>query len=147
MTPPAANGLPQDLDRLRRQVARLRRAVFGRPDPAGGPALLRQLVEAEAALDALEPQPAVPAAPVPESAANVPGGRGVFLGPETTGLNATTAVHLDPIPTGVYHLLDPEKDPLLTVVVENFDLDNQTRRVCVKAFLEGLSAETVLTRE
>ena len=32
----------------------------------------------------------------------------VALGPETTGLRVVTMIRLQPIPTGVYHLLDPE---------------------------------------
>ena len=43
----------------------------------------------------------------------------VPLGPETTGLRVVTTIRLQPIPTGVYHLLDPKTDPLLTVAVKN----------------------------
>jgi hypothetical protein len=44
---------------------------------------------------------------------------GVPLGPETTGLRVDATVRLQPIPTGVYHLLDPQTDPLLIVTVKN----------------------------
>jgi|GEM_PF-4925945 len=44
---------------------------------------------------------------------------GVPLGPETTGLQVVTTIRIQPIPSGVYHLLDPEADSLLTLAVEN----------------------------
>src|SRR5262245_28708187 len=44
---------------------------------------------------------------------------GAMLGPETTGLRVETALKLKPVPTGIYHLLDPETDPLLTVTITN----------------------------
>jgi hypothetical protein len=54
---------------------------------------------------------------------------------------------MHPLPTGIYHLLDPDTDPLLTVVVANVSTDRKPRRVCVKAFIEGLSAEAIRTVE
>src|SRR5262249_52373779 len=68
-----------------------------------------------------------------------------FLGPETTGLRVTPTVNMQPLPTGIYHLLDPETDPLLTVALGNESRD--TKRVCVKAFIEGLSAQAIRTVE
>jgi hypothetical protein len=52
---------------------------------------------------------------------------------------------MQPLPTGIYHLLDPVTKPLLTVTVTN--LARQPRRVRVTAFLEGLSAQAVKTVE
>jgi hypothetical protein len=52
---------------------------------------------------------------------------------------------MQPLPTGIYHLLDPEKDPLLTVTVTN--KARQPRRIRVTSFLEGLSAQAVKTLE
>jgi len=69
----------------------------------------------------------------------------VPLGPETTGLRVVTTIRLQPIPTGVYHLLDPEIDPLLTVAVKNES--HEPRRVCVTAHIEGLSARAIKTIE
>jgi hypothetical protein len=40
-------------------------------------------------------------------------------------------------------VLDPDTDPLLTVAIANVSTDRKPRRVCVKAYLEGLSAEAV----
>ena len=70
---------------------------------------------------------------------------GTFLGPETTGLKVTTALRLQPIPTGIYHLLDPATHPLLTVTVQNES--HEPRRVSVSAYLEGLSARAIRTVE
>ena len=70
---------------------------------------------------------------------------GTLLGAETTGLEATTALGLQPVPTGIYHLLDPATDPLLTVTVKNES--HEPRRVCVTAYLEGLSAKAIKTFE
>ena len=69
----------------------------------------------------------------------------ILLGLETTGLEVTTALRLQPIPTGIYHLLDPATHPLLTVTVQN--QSDEPRRVCVSAYLEGLSARAVRTVE
>jgi hypothetical protein len=66
-----------------------------------------------------------------------------LLGPETTGLRVETKLHMQPLPTGIYHLLDPATDPLFTVTVTN--LARQPRRIRVTAFLEGLSARAVKT--
>ncbi len=70
---------------------------------------------------------------------------GRLLGPETTGLNVTTALRLQPIPTGIYHLLDPATYPLLTVTVQNES--HEPRRVCISAYLEGISARAIQTVE
>ena len=70
---------------------------------------------------------------------------GVPLGPETTGLRVVTTIRLQPIPTGVYHLLDPQTDPLLTVTVKNES--HEPKRICVTAYLEGLSARAIKTIE
>jgi hypothetical protein len=70
---------------------------------------------------------------------------GTLLGPETTGLTVTTSVLLQPIPTGIYNLLDPKTDPLLTITLRNES--HEPRRVCVTAYLEGLTARAIQTVE
>ncbi|MGP0066719.1 MAG: hypothetical protein ACLQGP_24405 [Isosphaeraceae bacterium] len=70
---------------------------------------------------------------------------GAMLGPETTGLQVDTAIKLRPVPTGIYNLLDPGIDPLLTVTITN--LTNDPRRLRVTAFIEGLSAREIKTFE
>jgi hypothetical protein len=70
-----------------------------------------------------------------------------MLGPETTGLKVEPVLTMNPIPTAIYPMLDPETDPLITVTVTNVSLDAKVKRVRVRAWLEGLSAETVRTIE
>ena len=69
----------------------------------------------------------------------------MMLGPDTTGLKVDTAIKLQPVPTGIYHLLDPDVHPLLTVTITN--LTDEPRRLCVTAFIEGISAKAVRTLE
>jgi hypothetical protein len=52
---------------------------------------------------------------------------------------------MQPLPMGIYHLLDPETEPLFKVTVTN--LATHPRRVRVTAYLEGLSAQAVKTIE
>jgi hypothetical protein len=80
-----------------------------------------------------------------ESQSKSGGPVGALLGAETTGLEATTTIGLQPIPTGIYHLLDPATDPLLTVTVKNES--HEPRRVCVTAYLGGLSDKEMKTFE
>lgn len=134
--------MPNPLAPLRRKVQQLRAAVYARPDPAADPELLQELAAAETALRAAE---AVTAAPAADAKPAAPAGR--LLGPDTTKLKVEPTLHLNPVPTSIYPLLDPETDPLLTVVVRNTSLDGMPKRVCVRAWIEGLSAETVRTVE
>jgi hypothetical protein len=82
-----------------------------------------------------------------ESSAREPrgGAFGTLLGAETTGLFVTTSLRLEPIPTGIYHLLNPATHPLLTVTVSN--KSHEPRRLSVAAYLEGLSARAIKTVE
>jgi hypothetical protein len=128
---------------LRHKAAWLRLAAYSQPDPAANPDLLRQLAEAEQAVRA----GATPSPSVPPTAPAQPAPHGRMLGAETTGLRVTPTVNMHPLPTGIYHLLDPDTDPLLTVTVANVSADRKPRRVCVKAYIEGLSAEAVRTVE
>jgi hypothetical protein len=128
---------------LRHKATCLRHAAYSQLDPAANPDLLRQLAEAEQAVRA-GPTPSPSASP---AAPAQPALDGRLLGPETTGLRVTPTVNMHPLPTGIYHLLDPDIDPLLTVAVANVATDRKPRRVCVKAYIEGLSAEAVRTVE
>ena len=136
--------LRQQIQQQYRWIQSLQMAVYTQSDPATYSDLYRQLAQAESQLHALEQQAAaMPVARVEDRSTAAPRGR--FLGPKTTGLRVQPTLHMHPLPTGVYHLLDPETDPLLTVMVGNESRD--TRRVCVKVFLEGLSAQAVRTVE
>jgi hypothetical protein len=104
--------------------------------------VVKELAEAKRRLAELM-KPAAPAAPQAGDAARK--SMGAMLGPETTGLRVDTALKLQPVPTGIYHLLDPETDPLLTVTITN--LTNDPRRLCVTSYIEGLSARAIKTIE
>ena len=134
------------LRRQQRRVQTLQTAVYSRADPALSPDLLRQLGEAQELLRKMDQEATAPATGTVVAVAE-PVAFGRFLGPETTGLRVTSTVNMQPLPTGIYHLLDPEKDPLVSIVVENVSDKRETRRLCVRVFLEGLSAEAVRTVE
>jgi hypothetical protein len=122
----------------------LRATVYSRPDPAADPELFERLVREQAKLHDLESQPAANASP--SAAAPAAGAiRAQKLGVETTGLKVDYRVNLQPLPTGIYHLLDPKEKPLVTVTVTN--RAQHPRRVRVAVFLEGLSARAVKTVE
>jgi len=120
--------------------------VYAQPDPTASVELLTELAKAEAALRDAEGKFAPPQAPTeaPKTPAT-PAGR--LLGPESTGLKVEPTLTMNPVPTAIYPLLDPETDPLLTVTVTNTSLDAKPKRVRVRAWIEGLSAETVRTVE
>lgn len=134
-----------DLARLRREAQRARAAVYAQPDPTADPELLAALARAEARLRAAAAPPPTPEAPPTPAPAPAPAGR--MLGPDTTGLKVEPVLAMNPIPTAIYPLLDPETDPLVVVTVSNVSLDAKPKRVCVRAWLEGLSAETARTVE
>lgn len=137
-------GLQRQIQRQRRRVRALQLAVYDRPDPSTEEDLLRRLAEEEVSLHGLE-QRLIARAETGPGGQPAPPPHGRFLGLKTTKIKVESTLHMQPIPTGVYHLLDPETDPLLTVKVINVDRD--IRRVRVQAFLEGLSSQAVQTVE
>lgn len=158
----ATNSLAAQIAAQVQRVQALHVSVFSQIDPAGNEALLAQLAQAEGVLADLRAQlKAANAASPPTGLESVvvealasgvkvsrtlsTEARGRFLGARTTGLNAAVTIKMDPLPTSAYHLMDPNDEPLLTVDIENSSRD--IRRVCVKAYLEGLSATAVRTVE
>ena len=140
--------LQQQVAQQSRRVQGLQMAVFSRVDPAGNEQLLARLVEAEAELAKLQRKLKAEREQhdqCEQATPSVASSRGRFLGEETTGLLVDAQVQIDPLPTGAYHLLDPATDPFLSVQVENASRD--TRRICVKAYLENLSAQAARTIE
>lgn len=134
----------QQIRQQRKLVENLQFAVYSLTDPMSDPDLHARLREAEQQLRDLEK-----VAPLAEddSAEVRPNRRGNFLGPDTTGLQVGVRLCMDPLPTGVYHLMDPETDPLVVVEIENVPPSRDTRRILVRVFIEGLSAEAVQTVE
>jgi hypothetical protein len=138
----ASNASLHQLQQQYRLVRGLQATVYSQADPSADAELYQRLTQEEAKLHDLEQQAAAPAG-AKEPPTLRPHDR--FLGPDTTGLRVQPTVNMQPLPTGIYHLLDPETDPLLTVALGNESSD--TKRVCVKAFLEGLSAQAIRTVE
>ncbi|MFI5457771.1 MAG: hypothetical protein ACHRXM_20200 [Isosphaerales bacterium] len=143
-TAPDPESLRRQLQRQYHRVVGLRGRLYAQADPSADLPLQQQLAAEEASLDGLESQVSALAPPTEPGGLSTPP-RGRMLGAKTTGLRVERTVHMKPLPTGVYHLLDPETDPLLTVMVANES--RETRRVCVRVYIEGLSAEEVRTVE
>ncbi len=153
-----ASSLQQEIDEQSSLVQGLQMAVFSQADPAGNEKLLNQLAKAQSKLAELQNKqsasrelqaqretPVMRGGSSPKSGMRGLPTRGRLLGTRTTGLNVEVNLQIDPLPTGAYHLMNPDTDPLLTVQVDN--LSRETRRICVKAHLEGLSATAVRTIE
>lgn len=140
--------MERQAEKLRREVHVLRGRLYSFPRSGGGSESLELLAQKEAELRQLEEELNKLDAEPREEEPTGPVTFGRFLGPETTKLRVKPTLHLQPLPTGVYHLLDPE-DPevnaLLSVVVGNED--REIRRICVKATLENLSTTAVRTVE
>jgi hypothetical protein len=136
--------LRRQLQRQFQRVLRLRARRYAQADPSADLSLQQQLVAEEASLHELLSQVnALAPATEPGGLSTAPRGR--LLGAKSTGLRVEPTVRMKPLPTGVYHLLDPETDPLLTVLVANEA--RETRRVCIRVYIEGISAEEVRTVE
>jgi hypothetical protein len=141
---PDPESLRKQLQRQYQRVFGLRGRLYSQADPSADLPLHQQLAAEEARLNELECQVgALAPPPVPGDLSTPPRGR--LLGAKTTGLRVERTLHMKPLPTGVYNLLDPETDPLVTVTVANES--REPRRVCVRVFIEGYSAEDVRTVE
>ena len=129
-----------------RRVLGLRAKLYSQTDPSTGEALRQRLADEEATLRRLEGEAKdLPSPPSPEGQAAVSASLGRMLGPRTTGLRVEQTLQMEPLPTGVYNLLDPETHPLLRVVISNES--REPKRICVRAYIEGLSATEVHTVE
>jgi hypothetical protein len=139
---PAPPALRQQIYPLQLRARALQQRVLAATDPT---ALAQALAEAgavEEELATLQPSPhsAAEAAVYPESAASVTRSSAV------TQLKATVRLRMAHVPTGIYHLLDAQSDPLVEVVVENFAPGRQ-RRLRIQASLDGYSANAIATLE
>ena len=145
MSQPLRGTLDQEIEQQTRLVRGLMAALYTRNDTDPDESLLRELTEAKQTLRELQLRRDTERAEAEKAQAGPRKTMGVPLGPETTRLRVITTIRLQPIPTGVYHLLDPQTDPLLTVTVKNESYES--RRVCVTAHIEGLSARAIKTVE
>ena len=123
---------------LRRDVALLRARAHG-SDAADLSDVLQALIDAEAALVGKERERAeAETAEGPDEQ--------VTLGAESTKLEATFTTRMAQVPTSIYHLFDPATDPLVSGSIKNRSA-NEIRRLRVRAYLDGYSAEAVETLE
>ena len=145
--PTTFDTLREEEYRLQLEATKLRRQVFEQSDPTESSSLLQELVAAEKALAQVEHLRAK------AEAAEVTNNGTVFsrktttalLGPETTGLDASIQVRMAQVPLAIYHLLNPETDPLLTCFLDN--VSQSIRRLRVTSFIDGYSSRAVDTVE
>ena len=132
-----------EYERQQRLVLGLRAYVFQSPGGLNDNAALAKLATAEQLLSEMRQDQPVSTPSVAEHTDAAPVGR--RLSAATTRLDARVTLCMQPIPTGIYRLLDPVKEPLLQVDLTN--VGPEPRRVLVKASLQGLSAESAATIE
>src|SRR5262245_16100252 len=111
----SSNESTHTLATLRRKLQRLRVAIYSQSDPSANPQLRAELMHAQTALRDRERTAATVAEAAPSPLQATPTGR--LLGPETTGLKVEPTLNMNPVPTSIYPLLDPDTDPLLTVAL------------------------------
>jgi hypothetical protein len=134
---------------LRLEVERLRREVFAQPKLASSPALMQELAEAEKALAAIAKKRAgvQQKLGVDGLVWHVGGDKKqIFLGAETTRLEAEVRLRMEHVPTSLCHLFTADEHALVACTVRNYDTQNP-RRVRVSAQVEGYSAKAVDTAE
>src|SRR5271170_876023 len=110
MSSPMSREIEQQNRKIRALITRINDCAIEEPLDS----LIKELAEAKRVLAELmrrEPPGTSKAAEPPKKPV------GAMLGPETTGLRVETTIKLKPVPTGIYHLLDRETHPLLTVTI------------------------------
>ena len=137
---------------LRIVVDRLRREVFQQSDPSASEELLKELQDKEQNLQAAEKKRAKAQGADPSSGMIVePKGERRRRGMASTGLEAKVQLNMAQLPTSMFHLLDREKNPLITCEVKagrgTVGQANAPRRVRVTSYIEGYSAQAVDTFE
>jgi len=75
----------------------------------------------------------------------------IFLGPESTGLEAEVKLGMSQVPTSLVNLLDPAENPLVIISVQYVGPPggggNLIKRVRISSYVEGYSAVAVSTVE
>ncbi len=140
--------LEAQLYQARLNVGRLRREVFEQKDPASSQALLDDLATAEADLAKKEAQLSQAIQAKPGSGLLVELGKRWYSGTlrsDTTGLEVKVHLRMAQVATSVYHLLDPQKNPLVTCTIQNFS--DKVRRLRITSFIEDYSAKAIKTVE
>lgn len=128
-------------------VDRLRREIFSQSDPTSSPELTAQLLTAEEALAEIEK--AISRELSQERTSGLPfehNPMGGLLGSQESGLVAAFFLRLAAIPTAIYHLLNPNHLPLVTITVRNVR-EKGTLRLRIISYIERYSAQAVDTVE
>ena len=133
-----------------RIVERLRQQFYAQPDPSASVELAEMLAQAEEELHRLEEG---------RRGKEQAEGRGVLLtvsderertggiklGPATTGVDAQVLLRQSHVPTGIVHLLDAERTPLVTFHVKY--VGDKYVRLRLTSIVEGYSAHAMDTVE
>lgn len=124
-----------------REAERLRRAVHEADDPASvGDDVLAKLLAADERLAEAASARAGEEAKAPDAGSIIDTtSKNRLLGGDTTKLEAKVTLRMSHVPTGIAHVLDPGRSPLLECFVKN--TDTVKRRVRVRSFVEGYSAQ------
>ena len=69
----------------------------------------------------------------------------IYRGMDTTGLEVKVRLQMAHVPTAIYHLLNNEKNPLLTCEIRTNKA--QKKRLRISSFIEGYSARAITTIE
>ena len=152
MPPPEIH--PESKDELRRReydlrmaVSRLRRGLSQEMDLSALEQHVKELQQLEVELSAVEQALTHETASDPKSGLVVDTAQETgLLGPETTGLDVKVHLKMAHVPTGMYHLLSKDDQPLVACEVRNAQNDGQ-RRVRMISFIAGYSAQAVDTIE
>jgi len=133
--------------RLQIRVTKLRRQVFEQTDPTASQTLLDELRMGEKELAEVEKLRAAAQAADDNNNGTIINRKTDthLLGPETTGLDSRLQLRMSQIPTAIYHLLDPQTDPLMTCSLDN--VSPRTRRIRITSYIDGYSSHAVDTIE
>ena len=71
--------------------------------------------------------------------------KSIMLGADTTGIEARVVPRMSHVPTGIVHMLDPERTPLVTFEVRY--LGREYVRLRLTSFVEGYTARAMTTIE
>ncbi len=141
MIQPSSVTLDREIEEQARLVRGLMAAFCDLNNAAADESLPKELATAKRALRELQRRRDAERAEAEKAQAGSRKSMGTLLGAETTGLRVVTKIRFQQIPTGVYHLLDPQTDPLLTVTVKNES--HEPKSICVTAYIEGLSTRDI----
>jgi hypothetical protein len=136
--------------RQRRKVALLRQRLYAQPDPSASTKLTNALMKAEAELHrvekALRQQERVKGRGVlldTGEEGTKPGG--ILMGRDTTGVDVQVLLRMSHVPTGIVHLLDAERTPLVSFAIKYVGRTHV--RLRLTSLVEGYSAHAVDTVE